>query len=324
MRRTLVVLIVAFVFAGSAATAAERPWIPVPPATGRIAFQRVLFNRGRIAIFTIEADGTDVQRITFPAHGIETARPDWSPDGRRIAYMRANFPWDDSVPRHLLVVWADGSHRVDLTLGACAPPRCFGEEDPAWSPDADRIAFVRIVRKGASIFVMTRAGTERRPVTSPPSRRFADAAPSWSPPGDELVFARWDADRERSSLFVVALDGTAPRRITPWGDGLSRPDWSPDGRWIVFSRPDEAGLGKVLLVHPDGSGLHTITHGPRGGDWVWPAFSPDGRMIVAVRIPGEHSENDIYVMRRDGTGIRPVTTKLSTYPAEGLPDWGVP
>ena len=321
MRRSLVVLIASFLFAGSVATAADRPWIPVSPADGRIAFQRVLFNRGRIAIFTIRPDGTDVRRITYPARGIETAHPDWSPDGGLIAYMRATFPWDDAVPRHLFVVRADGSHRTDLTEGACAPPRCFGEEDPAWSPDGRRIAFFRTTRHGASIFVMSRAGTERRQVTSPPARRFADKAPSWSPAGDELVFVRSDDARERSSLFVVALDGTAPRRITPWGEGLSPPEWSPDGHWIVFSRPDEAEMGQVLLVHPDGSGLHAIT-GRRDGDWVWPAFSPDGRMIVAVRIPGEHSENDVYVMRRDGTGIRPVTTGLSIHPAEGLPDWG--
>lgn len=85
MRRTLVVPIVAFLLAASAATAAERSWIPVPPPSGRIAFQRVLFNVGRIAIFTIEPDGTDVRRITYPARGVETGRPDRSPDGRRIA-----------------------------------------------------------------------------------------------------------------------------------------------------------------------------------------------------------------------------------------------
>ena len=76
-----------------------------------------------------------------------------------------------------------------------------------------------------------------------------------------------------------------------------------------------------MLVHPDGTSLHEIAH-ERHVDWLWPSFSPDGRQIVAVKSPGERSENDVYVMRSDGTDIRAVTTWLSTYPADGLPDWG--
>jgi Tol biopolymer transport system component len=89
----------------------------------------------------------------------------------------------------------------------------------------------------------------------------------------------------------------------------------------VFSREDERGLHQLHLIHPDGTGLHAITHAA-GIEWIWPSFSPDGTMITAIRVPGESSENDVYVMSRDGTGIRSVTASLSRLPAEGLPDWG--
>ena len=45
-------------------------------------------------------------------------------------------------------------------------------------------------------------------------------------------------------------------------------------------------------------------------------------MITAARELGEASQNDLYVMKLDGSEIEPVTGSLSSGPAEGLPDWG--
>jgi TolB protein len=322
MSHSLTMSIVALVLVSTGPTAAAPQPLAEPGTAlhGRIVFQRVLFGRDRIAIFTVRPDGTDVRRLTYPPRGVETGRPDWSPDGRRIAYIRAVY--DGSVPTHIFVMRADGSDARDLSGEACIRDHCVGEEDPAWSPDGDRLALTRQTAGPRSIFVMSSDGTHRRRVTRPPSGRYGDLAPSWAPDGKELVFTRSDDARGRSSLFVVAVDGSRLRRITAWSaDVLVRPEWSPDGRWIVFSKEDAHGLGQLRLIHPDGTGLHTITHSTEE-EWVWPGFSPDGTMITAVRILGEASENDIYVMSREGTGIHVVTASLSRRPAEGLPDWG--
>lgn len=288
---------------------------------GRIVFQRVLFGQGRIALFTVRPDGTDVRQLTDPPRGVETGRPDWSSDGQEIAYMWRSLT-DEGAPAHVIVVWADGTHRRDLSREACRRDHCVGEEDPVWSPDGGHLAFTRQTAGPRSVFVMRSDGTHRRRVTRPPSGRYGDSAPSFSPDGRRIVFTRWDDARERSSLFVVAVDGSGLERITEWkADELVRPDWSPDGRLIVFSRADSHGRTQLHVIHPDGTGLHAITHAAET-EWLWASFSPDGSMITAVGIPGEASENDVYVMKRDGTRIRPVTASLSRYPAEGLPDWG--
>jgi Tol biopolymer transport system component len=125
-----------------------------------------------------------------------------------------------------------------------------------------------------------------------------------------------------AALFTVRLDGSKLRRITPWEvDPLSRPDWSPDGQWILFQQPTDDGSTQLCLVHPDGTGLTKVTDVP-GVWWTWGSFSPDGTRITAVRAPGEASENDVYVMNVDGSGITPLTASLSLDAAEGVPDWG--
>jgi Tol biopolymer transport system component len=302
-------------------TRARRRLISVP-AIGRIVFQRVFWDPHgdplMIALFTVEPDGNDLQQLTDPPTGVETGRPDWSPNGLSIAYMRTNL--DEPRRPHIVRIGADGTGRQNLTKGHCPKGRCQGESDPAWSPDGLRIAFVRVVRDVPSIFVMRSDGTHRRRVMPPPPDRFVDSAPAWSPEGDRLVLARYDQRHENAALVVVRLDDGHARRITGWNPhGGSRPDWSPDGGSILFQEPTVRRETQLFTVRPDGTGLTQITN-VRGVAWIWGGFSPYGTMITAVRVPGEASENDVYVMNLDGTGIQPVTASLSLPRAEGLPD----
>ena len=87
------------------------------------------------------------------------------------------------------------------------------------------------------------------PLTSYAGR---ESAPSFSPDGTQIAFT-WNGDREDNlDVYVKAIGGGPPLRLTtdPRIDG--RPAWSPDGRYIVFTR----GLGQemfaVVLVPPLG------------------------------------------------------------------------
>jgi Tol biopolymer transport system component len=138
----------------------------------------------------------------------------------------------------------------------------------------------------------------------------------------------WNRQRyARTRPLTINLDGTSEKRITPWGLDALHADWSPSGRQIVFEAPDadDAPPGtaaNVYTIRPDGSHLVAVTH-YQGGDLnaTNPAWSPDGKKIVFVQLPGSGPFGfaDIFTMNADGSDIRQVTTSTLW---DFRPDWG--
>ena len=75
-----------------------------------------------------------------------------------------------------------------------------------------------------------------------------DLDPAWSPAGDAIAYVRVPDDAGMigldDGLWLVATDGTRPRRLVPnsrgWNTGFRA--WSPDGRTIAFSRDFETAV----------------------------------------------------------------------------------
>ena len=63
--------------------------------------------------------------------------------------------------------------------------------------------------------------------------------PQVSPDGAKLVFRRDNSRRIRpangQAIFVVNVNGSGLRRLTPWSLRATGPDWSPDGSRILFA-----------------------------------------------------------------------------------------
>jgi hypothetical protein len=94
------------------------------------------------------------------------SEPDWSPDGRRIAFVRGA---PDGRSSALFVVRRDGGGLVRLTGGAQVVSR------PAWSPDGRRIAYAASPLEGGSfdIWVVDLDGGDPRRVAGGPAEQVA-------------------------------------------------------------------------------------------------------------------------------------------------------
>ena len=66
-------------------------------------------------------------------------------------------------------------------------------------------------------------------------------------------------------------------RITPWKMNCQdRPTFSPDGKLVLFRclPKGEEGPSNLYWAHPDGTGLHQLTHAPADKQYLGSSFSP--------------------------------------------------
>jgi Tol biopolymer transport system component len=233
-------------------------------ASWRADGRRIAFVSNRVTatnpegdseIFIMKADGSHQRQITFNA--LDDQEPAWSPDGRRMVFVRDFAPIQGEIDYDLFTMNADGSDQRNLTSSPGVQ-----DEHPNWSPDGRRIAFASDRRDYYEIYTMRPNGSSVRRLT------FNDAGdfqPTWSPDGGQITFTTdRDGDYE---VYVMDADGGNQVNVTnnpAGGDGISA--WSPDGEKIAYS----GGDWDIFTMNADGSGKVALTRGPASdapSDW---------------------------------------------------------
>jgi dipeptidyl aminopeptidase/acylaminoacyl peptidase len=212
---------------------------------------------------------TPPRRLT---HGDHDTAPRYSPDGRWIAFLRAEAEGKPQL--HLLpTAGGDAQRLTDLPGGAGAP---------VWSPDSSTIAFAARV---------------------PDAGRYGqdDKVPAGKEPPRRVTGLKYRLDDvgfvidQRSHVFVIDIgdgdgDEREPRQITNGDVEDTHPVWNPNGTHIAFLSARHEGreqdrMTDVFLVERDGSALRRLTDST-----LWlsaAAFTADGETILAIgREPG--------------------------------------
>jgi Tol biopolymer transport system component len=258
--------------------------------TGAIAVDRVSPNAG---IYRVERDGSHLRRLTKGTARATDLEPDWSPDGRSIAFSRC----PPAGGRCAIYVMDAAGGDVHEFAGA----RGYG---PTWSPDGKRLAFNAT---SGGIAIVSADGGGLRTLTSVGSRK-----PAWSPDGRRIAYAT------AVDVFVVEIDGGRQRSL---GVGLSPKSgltWSPDGRRLAFVDLRNATTSRLTLIRPNGAGRRVVRL-PRGFmpelesnlDW-----SPDSRSLVLAAVWDPQPGPGIYVV--PASGGRPRAVVIGRY---GDPSW---
>ena len=176
---------------------------------------------------------------------------------------------------------------------------------PTWSPDSERIAFVRSDENyDYNIYVMNADGSDVVQVTDHSGYNWS---PSWAPDGDRLVFT---SDRRGSSqMYIKSVDGDEIHRLRT-DFSVIEPSWSPDGRWIAFTAYSRSWKKNAIYkIKPNGKGLTKLSD--VYGEETGAAWSPDSKRIGFIGY-NKRGSTSPYVVRRDGTHQRRVRLSCRT------------
>ena len=179
--------------------------------------------------------------------------PEWSPDGRQIAYATVPTPKaDDSRYADIFVldVASGQSRRLVDNPGPDGSPR--------WSPDGRQIAYLAKAAKNAGVLqakLMVVAAAGGTPRTVAPEFLYQASPVTWSQDGSTLLF--WASVRTRAELFRVPAAGGAPKQISDnrgeVGFGaFAGPSVSADGATVAFGWSDMQHPEEIYVASTDG------------------------------------------------------------------------
>jgi TolB protein len=278
---------------------------PAPSPDGRSI---ALASRGWI--WTLDLEIGTARRLT--RGGATDSRPAWSPDGRRVAFVR-----DDTRRTWIVVVdAATGAEELTIEHGGMAL-------DPAFSRDGAHLYYVS---SAAGVFDLwrfdLRTGEQTR-VTPAATMRRLQLRPQPHPDGEHIVYLHKAgyADEVRVHRTSDATDRTL------LADGLlsqTRPALSPDGRIVAVNRPTHDGTWNLVLLelaNPShqvtlATGLPLTPAWSADGRWIWFVESDAGRNMRLRRVASAGGAvQDIPIGRwewGEPTGTLRVRTRLTS------------
>ncbi|MGH2559834.1 MAG: TolB family protein [Thermomicrobiales bacterium] len=251
---------------------------------------------GRSRLFLVGADGSD---LTLLAEDVmPEIWPIWSPDGSHIAitgYAEQRNTGRRREPTVIRVVEA-ATGQITTVTGADMPY----VQSPAWSPTADRLAFVSMGDRGrgdgpayrmeGDVYVLDLASRE---LTNATNGRLTHAERvTWSPVAAQLLIYSQDRGTPwyESALTSVALFDLATDTIEEMDNqtrDLGLPYWSPDGRAFAFTEGDQTvrirwltgdevavvvsrTVASIVTWSPDGSALILVANDPKQASFLVP------------------------------------------------------
>ena len=258
----------------------------------KIAF--VSNGTGHKEIYLCEFDGSNITQFTH--HNSISLFPDWSSDGRWIAYTT----YADKSPRiRIQHVSENRASRIDKPGLQAAP---------AWVPGKFELAASLSFSGDQEIYLLTGNGKVIKRLTS---SMGIDVEPSWSPDGKRMVFVSNRSGNPQ--LYIYDTVSNRVQRLTFEGRYNTQPSWSPKGDRIAYSAMNN-GVIDIFTINPEGGEPVQLTENQ--GSNEAPTWAPDGSLVVFSST--REGKSRLYVMTAYGTDQR----RLLILPGEqSNPKW---
>jgi hypothetical protein len=190
--------------------------------------QKIAFEKSP-DLYTASADGTN--QVLFASGASE---PTWSSDNTTLAFLKSDG--------HIYVKGSSAEQQV--TNGTA-------DQDPAISPNGQKLVYVASAGGDLHLFVVTLGGSGTPVPTQLTTGTNDEASPTWSPDGTTILF-----EESSGGLYKISCcaTGQTPARVGTATDAHS-PSYSPDGSKIVYATSsgglvvtDSAGGSPTAIV----------------------------------------------------------------------------
>jgi tricorn protease len=203
------------------------------PAVSPNGARAVFTARGEI--ITVPAEKGDARNLTNTP-GVMEREPQWSPDGKSIAYLS-----DESGEYALHIRAQNGTGevtKIELKPGFYSALK--------YSPDSKKVALVDSFMRLSYVDVESKKQVEVAQDSY--QMRSGDIAGAWSPDSKWLAYSRV-LPNELSAIHLYSL---ADGRSTQMTDGLSdatNPVFDKDGKYLYFTASTNSGESLGLDIH---------------------------------------------------------------------------
>lgn len=247
-----------------AAPVGDAKWPSIPVKGNSLVYEQWISRENIWQLDLKDAKHIQKQPSALVSVKGDKARPELSPDGKKIAFEsdRLGF-WD---------IWTcdvSGANcdKVTDLHGTAGRPR--------WSPDGDHIAFEFHPHERSEIYVAEVPGGEPHLVQTIPGAD--NLSPSWSSDGKWLYFASKSGDQP-FQIWKVPFRGRGPVQLTPpvqlTRNGGIAPEESSDGRYLYYAKYEQGGIWRMPLQGGVESKILSDVGG--GGSWAEWALRRNG------------------------------------------------
>ena len=248
------------------------------------------FKLGRIWVIDVTTKkATELVKGEYNA-----SDPQWSPEGRLIAFVTNPTPKaDDGSLSDIWVIDVTGAASVEalaLQKKLTDLAETLASLETRYGPNYSRIMEIQ-----GQIVSVQRESAQKSGLRKLTENDGPDASPRWSPDGTRIAYLSRDlktAEVGQLRLTVIALEGGAPRLLAPSFEYQpGAPKWSADGQTLYFN----AGVrttSQLFSVPASGGDPKQLSN--IKGVMGQTSFSRDGSVLAFTKSDTQHAD-DVYV-----------------------------
>ena len=205
-----------------------------------------------------DADGYRAQTILESKEPILS--PDWSPDGKKVAYVS----FESRRPAVYIQDLITGQREKLPTYRGL-------NSAPSWAPDGKKLAMVLSRDGNAELYTVD---LTTKALTRLTNHFGIDTEPSWAPDGKSLVFT--SSRGGKPQIYRLTLATGKVQRLTFEGDYNARGRLSKDGRFLVMVHRAN-GVFHIAVQDLKRGDLHILTETKLDES---PSIAPNGSMVI--------------------------------------------